>query len=318
MKASQKQIEKILDEAKEVAEELECSYECFGLRVIPEGYTVGSGDILNPSYNWDDGENTGELLAGTSAIELIGDYSNNLVQYCGAQIALIAGDDAGYGEDCGEILIDNAEVLKTWNVKRGNKMTEIKINKIEGDVLYYRYPAQTGSQPCVVDFDLETGEITADWLTESNVVPLSVYHGRVLRFDLPEALPTELITDVLEGLLDEFCTILEDSEIVVDDQCNRVGSLGDDAERAAAAIQRYLNDLHALQLCVCSPEDYIVSPIRPDKGDTITSLAEYFRTEAIGSNRYYIDEADCTLEDVIRDQLEEQDEGRNAFEGLLD
>jgi hypothetical protein len=186
-------------------------------------------------------------------------------------------------------------------------MTEIKINKIEGDVLYYRYPAQTGSQPCVVDFDIESGEIVADWLAESSVVPLSVYHGRVLRFDLPEALPTMVISDVLEGLRGEFETIMTDSEIVVDNQCNRVSSLGDDAERAAGVIQQELNDLHVMQLCVCSPEDYIVSQITLDKGDTITSLAEYFRTEAF-DNRYFIDEVDCKLEDAILYQLEEQDD----------
>jgi len=89
----------------------------YGLRVIPHGYEVKTGDYLDNSKKWVDGEITDENLPGVSTIGIEkGDISkaiNQLIKagYSGKQIALVKGDSAGYGDDVYERLIKNAEVV---------------------------------------------------------------------------------------------------------------------------------------------------------------------------------------------------------------
>jgi hypothetical protein len=93
----------------------------WGLRVIPHDHPVNEGDELPPSYRWDDGEQTDEELDGTSTI---GIRANGSVEraikvlnqggYVGAQVALVRGDSRGAGEDPGEVLLSDAEVVLVW------------------------------------------------------------------------------------------------------------------------------------------------------------------------------------------------------------
>jgi hypothetical protein len=95
-------------------------YGYVGLRVIDsaehETGAVTVGDTLPASYRWDDGEWTGERLAGASAIAIRSaedlDAALALARiYWGDQLVLVAGEFGQHGQDDGEILIRDAVAL---------------------------------------------------------------------------------------------------------------------------------------------------------------------------------------------------------------
>lgn len=108
-----------------------CNYpEAFGVRFCPR--MVRCGEVLEPSYQWDMEndiscyETTGEQLSGTSAIdvtEMIIDRSYSIdgatrqifdivteARYDGYP-CIIRGAFSEYGQDYGEVLIEDAEVV---------------------------------------------------------------------------------------------------------------------------------------------------------------------------------------------------------------
>jgi hypothetical protein len=95
-------------------------YAKYGLRVIPKGYEVKTGDVLPHSYRWIDGEMTDELLPGVSTIGIDNSGVETALKrlqkggYFGDQIALIKGESMGAGEDPYEVLISMPEVIKAW------------------------------------------------------------------------------------------------------------------------------------------------------------------------------------------------------------
>ena len=113
-------IQKKIDELLEDRE-----YIYYAIRVLPNDMPEPKiGDVLEPSYQWIDGERTEEGLGGTSGIGLLGaretkpislEKVDQLMQYAGDKIAIIAGDNGYAGEDPGEIVIEDAEVLAIFN-----------------------------------------------------------------------------------------------------------------------------------------------------------------------------------------------------------
>jgi predicted house-cleaning noncanonical NTP pyrophosphatase (MazG superfamily) len=113
----------------------------YGLRMLPSSTTNKIGDVLPSSYHWDDGECTGEEIGATSAT---GIRNNKTVasdmatfmksNYFGKQIALIEGLKAGSGDDIGEHLFEDAQIVKIWNVmpnrniKLSSSGNEIKLS----------------------------------------------------------------------------------------------------------------------------------------------------------------------------------------------
>lgn len=105
----------------------------YALRVIPGDFDgdIRQGDSLPPSKQWNDGIPTEEDLPGTSAARIASDDEESILNtlkvlgadgedgpngyYHGQRVVLIRGDSAGFGEDVGEILISNAEVVDVWN-----------------------------------------------------------------------------------------------------------------------------------------------------------------------------------------------------------
>lgn len=90
------------------------SWECLAIRVVDAQHSVG--DELPASRRWDDGEVTDEMLQGTSAIDVnrIGlDATVSMIDdmYIGGDILVIRGDDMGWGEDTGEIIVGDATVV---------------------------------------------------------------------------------------------------------------------------------------------------------------------------------------------------------------
>ena len=68
------------------------------------------GETLDNSFVWVDGEITDEELNGTCAIRI--DDAELAKGYYGDHVAIIGGDSVEYGQDLGEIIIRNAEVLE--------------------------------------------------------------------------------------------------------------------------------------------------------------------------------------------------------------
>lgn len=102
-----------IDEIKEMVEDRE--YDYIGLR-IDDNVNYGIGDIANVSRVWDNNELTDETLDGTCCIGI--SYPEDVERaldlakiYCGDRWYLIAGDNAEYGEDDGEIIIEDAIVV---------------------------------------------------------------------------------------------------------------------------------------------------------------------------------------------------------------
>lgn len=94
---------------KKVAEEMGLSwdYEFVGVRVQDQDFELGTIEHL--SHVWDNGDDTGVELDGICVCSLDRLGVNN---YFGDHVAIICGNEAEYGEDDGELIIRDAEVVK--------------------------------------------------------------------------------------------------------------------------------------------------------------------------------------------------------------
>lgn len=99
-------IEKIMERIEEIKDEYDFGY--IGVRVQEDAFVLG--ETLNNSFVWIDGEMTDEELDGTCAIRI--DDAKLAKGYHGDHVAVIGGDHVEYGQDLGEIIIRNAEVLE--------------------------------------------------------------------------------------------------------------------------------------------------------------------------------------------------------------
>ncbi len=98
----------------------------FGLRVLPyrkKPYKIG--EKLKRSYQWIDNKRTRKQLRGTSVIGITQDNIDQAFrdihnpqefrEYLGNKIALVKGTRVGSGDDPGEILLDNAEIVAIFD-----------------------------------------------------------------------------------------------------------------------------------------------------------------------------------------------------------
>lgn len=99
-------IKNIMNRIEEIRENSE--YEYIGVRVQENEFT--KGEILDNSFVWVDGEITDEELDGTCAVKL--EDAELAKGYFGDHVAIIGGDYMEYGQDLGEIIIRDAEVLE--------------------------------------------------------------------------------------------------------------------------------------------------------------------------------------------------------------
>ena len=101
------------------------SYSVFGFRAVEEKYQLNIGEDVPCSFDWDfenDCSSDNELV-GASAVYIC-DYPDiddinealkkmEIYNQKGTKLMLIAGDNAGHGDDLGEVLISNAVVVCT-------------------------------------------------------------------------------------------------------------------------------------------------------------------------------------------------------------
>ena len=86
----------------------------WGVRWDVSGLEVGH--IFDASRVWDDGEIVeGEYLSGTSAVQDTHINRSNLADYCtvySPTAYIVCGYHAGYGEDIGEVILSECEVME--------------------------------------------------------------------------------------------------------------------------------------------------------------------------------------------------------------
>lgn len=104
MKLTSEMIEKI----KEIADEFCFDYEVIGVRVQEQPFELG--ELSHVSHVWDDGEDTGAELDGVCVVKA--DFAGKCHQYFGDHAAVIAGNRYTYGEDPGEIIIEDPIVVE--------------------------------------------------------------------------------------------------------------------------------------------------------------------------------------------------------------
>lgn len=96
----------MLAKANEIANKYFYDYEKIAIRVQEEAFSIGSIDHC--SHVWVDGEDTQKELNGICCTML---DSIGINEYFGEHAAVIAGNSFSYGEDSGEIIIEDAVVL---------------------------------------------------------------------------------------------------------------------------------------------------------------------------------------------------------------
>jgi hypothetical protein len=108
-----------------------------------EGNDYNIGDILGPSYVWDDGEPTQDQLEGTSvievnekniekALELIGQYPN------AEDLLIVSGEKHSAGDDIGEALFRKAKVIDKF------KFAELEKYKPKREISFREFVESKG------------------------------------------------------------------------------------------------------------------------------------------------------------------------------
>lgn len=112
-------------------------------------------------------------------------------------------------------------------------MTTLSINISESTKrfpIYMQYDGQSQHQPCGLELDLKTGELTDFYSGEiGNAVPMSVWHGTVLRFTVDPYIMRDGLIALAEEYSERFQMILDTSEAEWDDS-NWVGHLSPEAK----------------------------------------------------------------------------------------
>ena len=101
--------DEMIKRAKELADELFYDFECIGIRV-QDGIPFELGNLDHTSKVWDNGEETNIDLDGVCIIGI--NDIENIKAYYGDHAAVVVGDTCEYGEDQGELVIKNAQVIE--------------------------------------------------------------------------------------------------------------------------------------------------------------------------------------------------------------
>ena len=97
--------------------------------------------------------------------------------------------------------------------------------------LYKTYDGQSQAQPVYVILDCDEKTLTADYDSDSNGVPERVWHGRVRRYQIPEALTTDALGRLLDDLAPLARAVLDSYNCDWDDS-NYVGTVDSSADEA--------------------------------------------------------------------------------------
>jgi hypothetical protein len=116
--------------------------------------------------------------------------------------------------------------------------TEITITKCTGEYpLHHRYPQQFDPQDAYIRLDPETAEMSADWNVEvGNSIPMSVGHGRILRYPVTPYLTSDEVNALMERLIPLALTVCNEYSERWDGH-NTVGQLTEEGEESSQQIE---------------------------------------------------------------------------------
>lgn len=83
----------------------------WGIRWDVAGLEVGH--VFEASHVWDDGEMTDEMLKGTCVIQ--DTHISRIVGIYPGTPYIVCGYNAGYGEDAGEVILSECEIMAVAN-----------------------------------------------------------------------------------------------------------------------------------------------------------------------------------------------------------
>lgn len=113
--------------------------------------------------------------------------------------------------------------------------------------LYCRFPGELEPQGAYIEITTRTRELTADYSGEIGfAIPMSVYHGQVIRIPVTPYLNGAVLADLLDSdevqaLAGRVC----DGHSIEWDGNNNVGVLTDDASAALGELGEYLDEYTA-------------------------------------------------------------------------
>ena len=105
--------QEMIDRINSMIEDLSYDYEFVGIRTQEEPFELGEMDHV--SHIWVDGDDTGEELDGVCTLSLTMkhiDWAKLAGAYCGDHAAIVCGNSGSWGEDAGEIIIEDPEVVE--------------------------------------------------------------------------------------------------------------------------------------------------------------------------------------------------------------
>jgi hypothetical protein len=120
--------------------------------------------------------------------------------------------------------------------------TTVRIRPLTGafDELHLQYPREFKPQPCYIELDIQTGNLTAEVNgVVGGAVPFPVWHGIVRRYRIP-ALSADNANVLLEDVAPLAQRVLDGATIEWDGN-NHVGRLTEDAQDAEIDIEMLID-----------------------------------------------------------------------------
>ena len=190
---------------------------------------------------------------------------------------------------------------------------KLKIKECKQWVLFHQYPSSFAheSQPVYMELCIGSGEVSCDWSGNGlGEVPAEVYHGRVLRWDLPKGILGESANTLMKECSVWLQTILNNYAIEWDGN-NNVGKGNEKGSDAYDQIHEHINNHHPEQLCaeVWSVEDWLQrSEVEEDYQGGLSShaIAERWIDIASGENVHLAGDVDQYITNII-DEIDGSD-----------
>lgn len=167
----------------------------YGLRVIPGKFegNISIGDVLPNSRVWDDGHETEEELDGTSTAGIKHHTIDGVIEalrnigahgkpgyngfYYGDRVVLVKGVRIGSGEDYGESVIENAEVVGIWKKPTKGNSEVIQNESIAPSSNGADQQPKKPAQESVSYSDEEYDSLKKRAEKENSLVPGSMYRA---------------------------------------------------------------------------------------------------------------------------------------------
>lgn len=192
------------------------------------------GSFLPPSRKWVDGDPIDEILPGTSAIDPFAGLSryDKSGFYEGVPY-VVTGRALGPGEDAGEVLLENAQVVQNlYRQSGGQSIPEIsQTAKLRNQIEQY----ETAMGKILDSSSASWDEQANMWVggTEEEIAELTELDQFVLGMEDELSRETQQIQEALGPALDEVAKLRREKLVTWIDQLEEMRKTGDPLERTA-------------------------------------------------------------------------------------